>query len=538
VTRRLRLPYTPHAAQLEVHAALERDRFVVLAAGRRWGKSWLGLNHALRTCLTAPEREVRVTSPVFGQAKSRFRAMRRLLRDLDPALVERVHQGDLRIQFKNESAIQFWSTAEPDNLRGEGVHLLIVDEAGYVVASTWHEVLRPMLSDTAGRALVIGTPHGKRQLLHELYLRGEAGIPGWRSFRFPTSANPRIPAEEIAAARAEFPSDAFRQEYECEFLDSAAGVFKGVSSCIGGELEGPRPDRRYVVGVDLAAVQDFSVIAALEVETGQIVHFDRFRGVSYVHQVPRILDAARRYNNATLVVDETGVGRPVLDALRAILGRSREPDELPRAGGLRVARPDVVGVVLTNEVKQDAVTSLQLAIERRRIRIPASCADLIRELDVFGYEMLPSGRVRYAAPAGFHDDCVIALALAVHAMPRGLRRVQSAYNDTRFLIEHLSERVHRPRRYTGQGPAKQPGLVPYSPGPPTNDLISELRLFQVCREAGLVADDESAFLEKDLRRRLREVRLPFSTDPLDERFGTLDDFINNTRPSQPQEETR
>jgi len=523
---RLRLPYRPHPAQAEVHAALQVARFIVVAAGRRWGKSYLGLNEVLRFCLTRPGAEVRFCSPVYAQGKARFRAFRRLLRDLDPALVERVHQGDLRVEFANSGAVQFWSVAEPDNLRGEGVDLLVLDEAGFVAAPTWFEVLRPMLSDTGGQALVIGTAHGKRQLLHELFARGETGVPGWRSFRFPTAANPRINPEEIEAARAEFPSDAFRQEYLCEFLDAAAGVFKGVEGCLGGELEGPTAGHRYIAGVDLAAVQDYSVITVVDVETGQLVHFDRFRGVSYVHQVPRILDAARRYNNATLIVDETGVGRPVLDSLRAILGRSRDPDDMPRAGGLRSRRSDVLGVVLTNEKKQDIIQGLALAIERKRVRIPASCRELIGELDVFGYEMLPSGRVRYAAPEKFHDDCVISLALAVHGIPRSARRAASAFHDTAFLIDHLSQRVARPARYgvPGYG-SKVPGLTLWAPGDVGNDLMSEWRLFGVCRESGLIAEDEAAFLETDLRRRMRETPLPNYTDPLDERLGTLDDFL-------------
>jgi len=38
---------------------------------------------------------------------------------------------------------------------------------------------------------------------------------------------------------------------------------------------------------------------------------------------------------------------------------------------------------------------------------------IVSELDVFAYEYTRTG-VRYSAPDGMHDDCVMALALAVY----------------------------------------------------------------------------------------------------------------------------
>lgn len=37
---------------------------------------------------------------------------------------------------------------------------------------------------------------------------------------------------------------------------------------------------------------------------------------------------------------------------------------------------------------------------------------LSEELEIFEYEVLPSGKIRYTHPQGFHDDCVISLAMA------------------------------------------------------------------------------------------------------------------------------
>ena len=41
--------------------------------------------------------------------------------------------------------------------------------------------------------------------------------------------------------------------------------------------------------------------------------------------------------------------------------------------------------------------------------------ELIEELESFSYEITPNG-FKYTAPDGYHDDCVIALGLAVHGL--------------------------------------------------------------------------------------------------------------------------
>jgi hypothetical protein len=33
-------------------------------------------------------------------------------------------------------------------------------------------------------------------------------------------------------------------------------------------------------------------------------------------------------------------------------------------------------------------------------------------MEIFEYEILPSGKIRYSAPNGFHDDCILSLAMA------------------------------------------------------------------------------------------------------------------------------
>ena len=55
-----------------------------------------------------------------------------------------------------------------------------------------------------------------------------------------------------------------------------------------------------------------------------------------------------------------------------------------------------------------------ISLEQEKIEIfnKEIAPELINEMLIFEYEMTSSGLIRYQAPEGYHDDCVIGLALA------------------------------------------------------------------------------------------------------------------------------
>lgn len=131
----------------------------------------------------------------------------------------------------------------------------------------------------------------------------------------------------------------------------------------------------------------------------------------------------------TLVVDASGVGAPVIDALN---DAGLEPVPIVITGGFTVNRREGGGYTVP---KGDLVAAVQLLIEGRRLRIPKElphAETLVRELENFRYDISASGHVRYGAgPAGgedvlwrgdgSHDDLLLAAAIAAwHAetLPR------------------------------------------------------------------------------------------------------------------------
>jgi hypothetical protein len=91
-----------------------------------------------------------------------------------------------------------------------------------------------------------------------------------------------------------------------------------------------------------------------------------------------------------MLLDSTGVGDPIFE-------------ELQRAGLM------VEGLKFTSNSKQQLMVGLQNAIHTKSISYPQGV--IVNELEVFEYQFTANG-VKYSAPSGFHDDCVMALALA------------------------------------------------------------------------------------------------------------------------------
>ncbi|SIS88535.1 terminase large subunit domain-containing protein [Alicyclobacillus vulcanalis] len=393
---RLRL-YTPHDGQKVLHRS--QARFRVATCGRRWGKTYACANEIAKWAWEHPNAMTWWVAPTYRQTMTAFRI---LTRNFRPA-IESVSLTHLRLTWKSGSVTEFRSTENYDALRGEGLDFLVIDEAAMVPKEAWEAALRPTLSDKNGRAIIVSTPKGRNWFYH-VWARGQdPEFPEWASFRFPTSANPYIPPDEIEEARMTLPADVFRQEYEAEFLEDSAGVFRGICDCIAGELDEPKPGRRYVVGWDVAKHQDFSVLVTMDVERGHVVAFDRFNQVDYALQLERVRTMCKKYNNARLLMDATGVGDPLLEQVKRM--------------GIQAE-----GYSLTNTAKQQLIEHLAVKIERREITFP-DIPVLVHELQTYQYEVTRAGNIRYSAPEGFHDDCVIALALAAWCL-----RAESGYS--------------------------------------------------------------------------------------------------------------
>lgn len=378
---RIELP-TPHINQKKI---LDADRrFIVVMCGRRFGKSELsqilGITEALKG------GSVAYVTPTYGLAQVFFER-------LTKTLPFKNNISKLKIYCPNEGSIEFFTGERLDNLRGRKFHLVIIDEAAFIsdLEDGWNNSIRPTLTDYEGRAVFLSTPRGKN-FFYSLFMK--QGENDWQSFKFSTYDNPHINPREIDEARIQLPEVVFEQEYMANPSENSANPFGNafIKRCV--KPISAQPIVCY--GIDLAKSVDYTVIIGLD-KNGNVAYFDRFQMDWH-----NTKETIKRLPPAPIVVDSTGVGDPILE-------------DLLREG------VNIEGLKFTSQSKQQLMEGLASAIQQGRIGFPEGV--IVDELDVFEYQFTAHG-VRYSAPSGFHDDTVMALALAWqnHNIKRGSGR--------------------------------------------------------------------------------------------------------------------
>jgi len=389
--------YDPHPAQTEIHAA-RGYRFRTVCCGRRFGKTLCLAAELLDGALQEPGNYAWV-APTYLIADRGVEALKKIA-PLSIRFAGRLPmRGEIR-SATGSSTVWFLSADNPENIRSFGFRGVVLDEAARIPLDVWQYIIRPTISDSRGWAVFISTPRG-RNWFYDLFGRGSDPLETqFASFHFPSNANPHFPPQEWEDARRELPADVFRQEYMAEFLEDSAGVFRGIDPCVYAApsealaKEGRPNPRPAAIGCDLAKHTDFTVLVALDAATAQGIAMERFNHLDWPIQKERIVEFVRRHRGR-LYLDSTGIGDPIHDDLKIVL-------------------PAIEAYRFTAPSKAHLIQRLAVAIEQQQVRIPADWRVLIEELRRFEYSLGPSGQIAYGAPSGYHDDCVIALALAYH----------------------------------------------------------------------------------------------------------------------------
>jgi len=371
---------------------LDAHRFKVLIWHRRARKTTTAINELVKQAHITPGPYWHLF-PTYREAKdSVWRDPRMLFGVIPPELILKKNESELIVYFKNGSYLQLIGTDNPDRLRGAGPLGCVFDEYDTMHDDAW-PVVEPILRQNDGWAWFIGTPKGKTKLF-EAYQRGQSEEnKEWRSWLLKASTSGIIKQDQLDESRRSMSQALYNQEWECEFLEGQGSVFRNVREVCVSEPKSEVAGHYYVMGVDLAKVQDWTVITVYDRDDNSQVYQDRFQKLEWPFQKTKIMEISKKYNRALIMLDATGIGDPVADdLLRA--GASVEPFKL------------------TNETKKDIIEKLSIWIEQKRFKM-LNTKETLYEFDNFSYDVSSSGKITYGAREGFHDDIVIAHALAV-----------------------------------------------------------------------------------------------------------------------------
>ncbi len=334
-------------------------------------------------------------APSWSQAKIAYDRLKVQLVDKKGNKFFKTNDSDLIVTLRTGVKIHFKTGEKPNNLFGDDVYAIVVDEASRVREEAWF-ALRSTITYTGGKIKFIGNVRGRKNWFYKMCVRA-AGVDnvsnGGNYEYFKITAYDAAAAgmitkdgrsfyEEIIEAKKDLPDSVFRELYLAEPSEDGSNPF-GISH-IAGCVSSLSNEPAICYGIDLAKSVDYTAIIGLD-KNGYVCRFDHFQ-----KDWRQTTETIVNLPSGLAVIDSTGVGDPISeDVIRS--------------------RNDVEKFVFTQRSKQQIMEGLALAIQKGLIRFPDG---IIRDqLESFEYNYTRMG-VSYSAPSGEHDDAVCALALA------------------------------------------------------------------------------------------------------------------------------
>lgn len=311
-------------------------------------------------------------------------------------IVKSINQSDMIIELVNGSILQMVGADNIDRIVGTNPIGVVFSEYSLMKPDVWN-FISPILRENEGWAVFIMTPRGINHAWD--LMKTVEHDPSWFVQTLTVEETQALSPEALEEARKEMPSDLFKQEYYCTFLDNGLGFFRRIDeNTYKAEEYSPKEFAMYQLGVDLAKYNDFTVISPFNLNDFHLLKQDSFNQMDYNLQKARIENAYLRYNRGRIIIDSTGVGEPIFDDLNA-RGMNIEPFRFNKTS------------------RNDLLKNLQILLEQDRIKIPNDDV-LITELKSMSYTLNDNGTTSIQVPDGKHDDRIMSLALSVWQIPQ------------------------------------------------------------------------------------------------------------------------
>ncbi len=413
---------------------------IVACMGRQTGKTTTIATKAIHYAFTHPKTTTLIVSPSLRQSMIMFDKILNFTQS-NPILRKSVtRKTHTLIQLSTGSQIIALPCSE-HMLRGYTANLAICDEASFIPESIITEIIFPMISTTKGTTILLSTPWDKNHFFYKAFLN-----PGYSTHKIPSTENPLIPHEFLEEMKQTMTEDAYKREYEAEFIEASTSYFQQelIRRCIEkaqqlnlepyASLESSALRGDYFAGLDLGKLQDHSALVVIQKTPDhlKLVYSHQFPlQMPYSEVINTLIRADEKFQFKKLLADQSGIGEPVLENLQG--------------QGLTCAE----GVKLTQDGKTELLTHLKLVMEQNQLAIPYS-KNLCQQINDQQYAYGKYGKLTFSHPPNTHDDLLWALALGVYGAksetPRKLwviskmgRAKSRLHNLRQKLLKHQLE---------------------------------------------------------------------------------------------------
>ena len=424
------IPFSLYPFQKKLIQTINENRNVIVKTGRQVGKSTTTLGWLLHYVLFNQSKTVGILANKAATARellSRIQiAYQHLPKFLQQGLKE-WNKGSLELE--NGSKILASSTSSTA-IRGFSFSCILLDEFAHVQRHIADEFIRSVYptisSGKETKIIIVSTPNGFN-MFYKYWNDAENGVNDFMPFKVHWSAVPDRDQEWKKKIESTIGEDAFRQEYEAEFLGSSNTL---ISYEKLQELSYNNPVYRkhdvdifedvnlthsYVITVDVARGQgiDFSAFTVFDITEIPYKIVAKYKNNLIAPLVfPNIINIiGKKYNDAYILIEVNDIGSQVSDVLHHDLEYEnlfstawygRHGQQLSGFVGGR--RDSQFGVRTTKSMKKIGCSNLKALIEDDKLLIPDY--DIISELTTF-----VSGGDTFSAEEGANDDLVMTLVL-------------------------------------------------------------------------------------------------------------------------------
>ena len=386
--------FRPYDKQKEIiDGVLNSDAmFHCITTGRQVGKSLTLLNLALYYSINKKNQKLLIVAPVYSQLS---KLMSQMIDVLTPTnIMTSANRSEYEIRLINGSKIWFRSAERADSIRGLSIHYLFIDESGDIKTSDFQASILPTITSAGKKCMMFGTPK-KRNFFYQYYVMGRSDNENYKTYSFPSESSPYVSKEFLREQKKSLPERIYNQEFMGIYQDSEGQVFQGFADVCVNDLW-VHHDKRLKTfgGLDIGTKGDYSVLTIMD-ELGRVLYVWRKNHIEYSQIVDEVVTLAKKYNLKELLCETNGVGDPIYESVKKKFTKA-------------------VPFFQTQKTKEDGIRRLIMDIQDKSLELPSVnlFPYLHDELEIYEYEVLPSGKIRYTHPKGMNDDCVDSLMMA------------------------------------------------------------------------------------------------------------------------------
>ncbi len=359
------------------------------------------------------------------------------------ALRESTNQAEMKIRLINGSLIQIIGTDNIDSVMGTNPVGCVFSEYSLQNPEAW-DLIRPILAENGGWAVFNYTPRGRNHgfILYEMAKNNKEWFCECLTIEDTGAVSPDVVQAERESGMSE---EMIKQEFFCSFEASLQscffnGVLDGhnkVQAGVVGTITKVRGDlfyepgsagifeawrfpyflvkswdeirwtHRYCIGSDISEGlgQDYSVAYVYDRHLKQFVARLRTNSIDSHKWADKLYDLSKYYENALIVPERNGAGITTIDRLRELKANIYLKEKVDSIGKQVTTQ---YGFLETREAKQLVCGGLKAYLATKK---PVYCRHLLAEASTF---IKDEEKEKLGADDGFHDDCVIAAALALH----------------------------------------------------------------------------------------------------------------------------